>query len=93
MSLHQNSQQNNAVNATPEGRRNIGEISTYAAFIQCQQFIQLSNDSAVEDVEVASAIADHLCHWFDRHRAVHQIAERVGVDVDLIFRLMRRGAN
>jgi len=67
--------------------------TSYKAFASDQAVTTLNHHSAVEDIERAAMMADTLPHWFDRHRAVGNISERIGVDEDLIFRLMRRGAS
>tara|TARA_R110001592_G_scaffold316477_3_gene592966 strand:+ start:381 stop:596 length:216 start_codon:yes stop_codon:yes gene_type:complete len=67
--------------------------TSYKAFASDQAVTILNHHSAVEDVERAAMMADVLPHWFDRHRAVGNISERIGVEADLIFKLMRKGAS
>ncbi|MDX1597426.1 MAG: hypothetical protein R3295_02080 [Marinobacter sp.] len=67
--------------------------TSYKAFASDQAVTTLNHHSAVDDVERAAMMADALPHWFDRHRAVANISERIGVEADLIFKLMRKGAS
>ncbi len=92
MTLHENSQQNNVIERDSGIRRTIGGMETYSAFISSLSVTTLNPCSPVEDIEQAAARADGLPHWLDRHRAADHIAKRVDVHVDLIFRLMRKGA-
>lgn len=52
----------------------------------------LNKVSLAEDVEAAVKRAEALPHWFDRQRAIADLAKRLEVDKDLLFRMMTRGA-
>ena len=66
-------------------------LQSYKAFASDKAVTSLCPLSDVDAVVQAAMLADSLSHWFDRQRAVNNIAQRVEVEPDLIFRLMRKG--
>jgi hypothetical protein len=91
MKAHEIQRKNSEMDSRSGDSRTIGGNCSYQAFVSYLNVVALNEYSDVEAVEQAAAIADTLPHWFDRHRAVCNIAERVGVEADLIFKLMRKG--
>jgi len=91
MTAHKIQHQNSEMDSRSGNSRTIGGNCSYQAFVSYLNVVALNEYSDVEAVEQAAAIADTLPHWFDRHRAVASIADRVGVHADLIFKLMRKG--
>lgn len=62
-------------------------MNTFQAFRENSGLIQLRPSSSVEEITAVLEEADKLSHWFDRQRALESIAQRIGVDVDLLARL------
>lgn len=62
-------------------------MNTFQTFRENSGLIQLRPSSSVEEITAVLEEADKLPHWFDRQRALESIAQRIGVDVDLLARL------
>ena len=62
-------------------------MNTFQTFRENSGLIQLRPSSSVEEITAVLEEADKLSHWFDRQRALESIAQRIGVDVDLLARL------
>ena len=68
----------------------MSQIISYPDFVAHAGVGKLRPLSTVEEINHVAKIANALPHWFDQRRATAIIAERVGVDTDLIHRLMTR---
>jgi hypothetical protein len=68
----------------------MSQIISYPDFVARAGVGELRPLSTVEEITHMAKIANALPHWFDQRRATTLIAERVGVDADLIHRLMTR---
>lgn len=62
-------------------------MKTFQEFRENSGLINLRPVSSVEEISAVLLDADTLPHWFDRQRALESIAQRIGVDVDLLARL------
>ena len=61
----------------------------YMTLLNTIEMKELGPFSSAQDVERAVSMVDNIPHWFDRQRAIVAIAERVSVDPDLIYRMIR----
>jgi hypothetical protein len=68
----------------------MSQIISYPDFVARAGVVELRPLSTDEEITNVAKIANALPHWFDQRRATTLIAERVGVDADLIHRLMTR---
>jgi len=63
----------------------------FLTFLNAHEVRELGPFSIVQDVESAAALIPSIHHWFDQQRAAFYVSNRVDVDVNLIFRMMRGG--
>jgi hypothetical protein len=68
----------------------MNKLTTFTEFVNSSGVTDLHPGSAVESIADVASIALDTAHWFDQRRAEALIAQRVGVHVDLIHRLMAR---